>query len=246
MKDFRFIWVVATTIFDVPYCYPKAKRLIAHPEKYSTEVRYKHARLMVDSMRRRGLTVSKYYGKENIPSSGPFVIYSNHQGKYDALGIILGVDRPMSVLWERKKADKFYAREVAKLCEAELIDLENPRDIVRAIKATTDKIKSGRPFLIFPEGGYDAANGNKMQEFKTGCFSCSIQTRTPIVPVCIYDSYKAMNGNRLGVVKTQIHFLKPIQPSEYEGMTKTELSHLVKERIAQKLEEIKSEKSGRK
>ena len=50
------------------------------------------------------------------------------------------------------------------------IDLDNNRDKVRAIMDVTRQVKSGRNFLIFPEGGY-TDNKNELQEFQAGCFS---------------------------------------------------------------------------
>ena len=103
----------------------------------------------------------------------------------------------------------------------------------------TKQVKSGRNFLIFPEGGY-TDNKNELQEFQAGCFSCSLQTKTPIVPVVLYDSYKSMNSNTFERVDTQVHFLKPILYSEYGELNKKEVAALVKSRIAERLDEIKS------
>ena len=33
------------------------------------------------------------------------------------------------------------------------------------------------------------------QEFKSGCFACSIKSKAPIVPVVIYDSWRSMDTN---------------------------------------------------
>lgn len=61
-----------------------------------------------------------------------------------------------------------------------------------------------------------------------------------MVPVVIYDSYKAMNSNTFEKVITQVHFLKAIFYEEYGSLTKQQLADLVKSRIADKLEEIKA------
>ena len=89
-----------------------------------------------------------------------------------------------------------------------------------------------------PEGGY-TDNKNEHQEFQSGCFDCSLKSKKPILPVAIYDSYKAMNSNSFKKVITQVHFLKPIYFDEYGHMNKTEIAGLVKERIREKLETIK-------
>lgn len=100
-------------------------------------------------------------------------------------------------------------------------------------------MENGRDFLIFPEGGY-TNNHNELQQFQSGCFSCSLRSKGPVVPVVIYDSYKAMNSNTFEKVITQVHFLKAIFFEEYGSLTKQQLADLVKSRIAEKLGEIKT------
>ena len=110
------------------------------------------------------------------------------------------------------------SRQVCGLIDAVVIDLDNNRDKVRAIMDVTRQVKSGRNFLIFPEGGY-TDNKNELQEFQAGCFSCSLQTKTPIVPVALFDSYKSMNSNTF---------------------KKKEVAELVKNRIAERMAQIKA------
>ena len=35
----------------------------------------------------------RVYGRENIPTDSNYIMYPNHQGKYDALGIILAQEK---------------------------------------------------------------------------------------------------------------------------------------------------------
>lgn len=166
-------------------------------------------------------------------------MYPNHQGKYDALGIILAQEKPCGVLWGKKQAERLMSRQVCGLIDAVVIDLDNNRDKVRAIMDVTRQVKSGRNFLIFPEGGY-TDNKNELQEFQAGCFSCSLQTKTPIVPIALFDSYKSMNSNTFERVDTQVHFLKPILYSEYGELKKKEVAKLVKSRIEERMAQIKA------
>lgn len=238
-KDFRFIMVIIRSLPDFLNRLPRARYALRHPEKYTREQNFARACEIMDTMRKRARTTTYVYGKENIPQDETVVFYSNHQGKYDALGIIPAMDTPCSVLWEKEAASRLLGREVCALIEGVKIDLTDLKEKVRAILQTIDKIKKGHNMLIFPEGGY-SENGNTLQEFKTGCFDCSIKTKTTIVPITIYDSYKSMNGCKPGKVKTQVHFLSAIPYEEYKDLTKQELCDLVKSRIAQKLAEIEN------
>ena len=239
MLNLRFKWVVAINGLYALITVPIANYVISHKEKYSAEQRFELASRMINHMRRCSRTATRVYGVDNIPGERGVIFYSNHQGKYDALGILLALKRPCGVLWEKKQANRLLGKQVCRLLEGVDIDLADPRDKVRSIHKVTEAVKDGRDFLIFPEGGY-TNNHNELQEFQSGCFSCSLRSKGPVVPVVIYDSYKAMNSNTFEKVITQVHFLKAIFYEEYGSLTKQQLADLVKSRIAEKLEEIKA------
>lgn len=240
MLNLRFKWVVLSSLFYVIYAVPKAEHMLRHRDKYTDRQRYDFAREIVDHMRKRARTVTKVYGLENVPKEKGYIMYSNHQGKYDALGILLSLEEPCGVLWEKKQASRFLSRQVCSLINGVAIDLSDMRAKVRAIKEVSERVKAGQNFLIFPEGGY-ADNHNELQNFFSGCFACSQAGKGAIVPVAIYDSYKSMNSDTFEKVTTQVHFLPPIYYPEYQGMKKPEICELVKSRIAAKLEEIKKQ-----
>lgn len=244
MLNLRFKWVVISSGLFVMYAIPKANRMIANPDKYSEQQRYDFALRIVDHMRRHARTTTKYYGLENIPKEKGFIIYSNHQGKYDALGILLAMkDTPCGVLWEKKQAQRFLSKQVCSLLGGVPIDLEDMRAKVAAIREVTNQVKNGKNFLIFPEGGYND-NKNELQDFQNGCFACSLSSKGLIVPVVVYDSYKSMNSNTFEKVTTQVHFLKPIPYEEYGKLKKSEIGELVKGRIKDKLDEINMGKNN--
>lgn len=237
--NLRFDLVVASSlVIDLLYFVPRANYMIKHKERFTEQERFDFGCRIMDCMRRCSRTKTRIYGKKNLPEQEPFILYANHQGKYDALGILLALDSPCGVLWERRQAKRIMSRQVGGLIGAVPIDLEDMQDKVSAISEVTRQVKAGRNMLIFPEGGY-TDNGNQLQEFNSGCFHCSLRSKATIVPVVIYDSHKAMNGNSLRRVTTQVHFLPPISFGEYGGLKKPEIAALVKERIAERLEEIK-------
>ena len=242
IKEFRFIFSTATMFFYVfGYKYWQLKYMMRHEDKYSLEDRFKVGMEVMDAVRIHANTKTFYFGQENIPQDEKIIYYSNHQGKYDAHGILPGIGRATSVLWEKKKADVFLGRQMAFLCDAVMIDLETMRGKVQGIIEATEKIKNGSSMLIFPEGKWVFENKNEMSEFQSGCFSCALKTKTTIVPIAIYDSYKALGGNNIFYrARTQVHYLKPIRYDEYKDMSKQELSDLVKSRIAEKLATLES------
>ena len=69
-----------------------------------------------------------------------------------------------------------------------------------------------------------------------------MDSKTPIVPVTIIDSWKGLNGNSLKKVTTQVHYLEPIMYEEYKDMNRKEVCDLVKSRIQAKLDEVLSKR----
>ncbi len=241
MRNLRFKFTVLSSVGMLFYAIPKANYMIKHKDRYTFEERYAYACKMANRMRRHARTQSHIYGLENLPLDETYVLYPNHQGKYDALGIALSVTRPVSVLFEKKQASRLLARQVCGLIEATIIDHSDDRDKVRAIHRATDHVASGVNYVIFPEGGY-TDNKNTLQEFYTGCLNVSIRTKTTIIPVCLYDSYKSMNSDTFEKVVTQIHYLKPIPYDEYKDLKKPEIAALIKGRIQEKLDELEAGK----
>lgn len=240
MLNLRFISVVIKSSLYSFRALLRADYMIHNKDNYSDNERYEYARQIMNKMRRCSRTTTKAFGKENIPIDETCIFYSNHQGKYDALGILLELEKPCSVLWEKKQAKKIMGKQVCELIDGVAIDLTDIRDIVRSIANVTERVRNGRNFLIFPEGGYEADTHNTLQDFKSGCFSCSLKSKTTIVPVAIYDSYKAMNSNTFEKVTTQVHFLKPIPFCEYGHMNKNQICEMVKNRIQEKMSALES------
>jgi len=234
MKDLRFAMVVVKSLFAV------LNLKFEHRFKsknWDEEKAYRKACKTMNYMRICGKTKTIYDGKENLPKEGGYMMFSNHQGRYDAFGIILGHSRPTSVLIVKGQAQRTAINELVDYVDGKRIDLKDPRQQIHIIKQITNEVKAGRIYLVFPEGIY-GDNKNNLQDFRAGCFRCSIDSKTPVVPVCIVDSYKAFNGNDLvKPCKTYVYYLKPIMYEEYAGLKKTELAQLVKERIQAKMDE---------
>lgn len=238
----KFLRFTIRSLFITPYMffrYLLSANKIIREDKKSDQEKYNFAYGMVNFVRRAFSTKTDYYGLENIPSDGGYIMYSNHQGKYDALGIILAIKKPFSILWDIRSAKQPITKQVSMLLKCEVIDTSQKQNFIPSMERIAENAQKGRPYLIFPEGDY-TNNKNNLQEFQTGCFMTSIISKTPVVPVVIYDSYKSMNTNFIfGRVRTQVHFLEPITYDQYESIGRKGLAVLVKERMQQKLDEIK-------
>ena len=233
----RFRYVVARSFFKMLWMVFQAKYYHRHREKYDEVFRYRHVQKMVNYLRKNSKTVSIVTGEENLPTEGGYIMYANHQGKYDAIGILSYHEKPISVLIEIKSSHVFSTNEAVALLDGIRIDQKRPRQQVKCLRQLGEEVRDkGRVFLVFPEGKW-GKNKNTLQEFHDGCFYSAMIAKCPIVPVALIDSWKSMNTNRLsGRVVTEIRYLKAIPYSEYENLSRAELCELVRSRIQAELD----------
>ena len=164
-------------------------------------------------------------------------MYPNHQGKYDALGIMDAHKKPCTVMMDARRSHMVIVDQFMTLIDGCRIDKTDIKSQVEAVHKVTDEVKRGRRYIIFPEGGY-FHNRNAIKEFMPGAFKCAVRAGCPIVPVLLIDSYKPFEVNSLRRVRTQVQFLPAIYPEEYEGLTTEQIARMVRNRIidAMKLE----------
>ena len=226
----RYYYAILISIPLIIYYVIKIRLMMAHPQDYSEKYRYGVARNMVKYTMRNARIVTKYFGTENLPTEGGYLMYPNHQGKFDALGIVNGHEEPCSIVMDLKRSKMILTNEFIDVLGGIRIDKENLREQLKSIRQMAEEVKKGRRFIIFPEGGYHH-NGNHLQEFLPGAFKAAHWSKVPIVPVAVVDSYKAFDFNSLRRVTARIYFLKPLYYEEYKDMSTRELAECVKERI---------------
>ncbi len=234
----KFIYVILMNLFRAPYMIPKMRREADHPERYPEEERYELARHVIRLMKITGGIYTKAFGTENLSEEGGYMMYPNHQGKYDALGIIHAHKKPCSLVMDKARSNTILVREFVDLVQGKRLDKKDVRQALTIINEVSEEVKRGKRYILFPEGGYEFNNKNRVCAFKAGSFKIALKTRAPIVPVALINSYKVFNSFRLGPVRTQVHFLKPIFYEEYRGRKTQEIALLVQERIQKKIDEV--------
>lgn len=240
----RFYFVIMVSVPYIVLLYVKSSYMDKHDEMFSEEARYEFAKLIVDKIMKHSFISTEVYGKENLPKEGGYVMYSNHQGKYDMVGIMYGHDKPCTVVMDEIRSNLPVMKPFLAVLKGSTLDRDDLRSQAKTIKKLIKEVDEGRRYVIFPEGGYDH-NGNNLQEFKAGSFKISVKSKTPIVPVAIVDSYVPYSYNSLRRVVTQVHYLEPIEYQEYKDMKTEEIALLVHDRIEAKVKEQVSIKKRR-
>ena len=236
---FRFYFVIIISIHLIIYYVITAEHYSKHMDKYDEMTRFNLALRMIRDIQKRANIRTISYGLENLPDKDRgYIMYANHQGKYDALGIVDAHDEvPCSLIMDAERSKILLADQVMKLVDGVRLDRTDFRQQVRVLDKMSKDTKEGRKFVYFPEGGYEH-NGNKLQEFRPGAFKVAMRAECPIVPVAIYDSHIPFDFNSLRRVTTQVYFMDPIYPEDYADMTTQQVSEMVKELIENKLGEL--------
>jgi len=203
-----------------------------HSWRYDEADRYNFARRMIRIMKQRGRIHTDAYGTENLPQEGGYIMYANHQGKYDTLGIISVHQKPCTVMMDEQRSHLILADQFMTLLKGCRLDKRDMKSQMKAILSVTEQVKNGRRYIIFPEGGY-YKNQNNVKSFLPGSFKCAMKAKSPIVPVALIDSYKPFGVNSLKKVTTQVHFLEPLYYDTYKDMTSREISELVRNKIVE-------------
>lgn len=232
----KFLYVIFMNLFRAPYMIPKMRYQANHPEKYSEKNRYGLVCHAIKLMKRTGRIFTKVYGEENLPSEGGYIMYPNHQGKYDALGIMITHKQPCSFVMDKQKSNMVLVSEIVDLVQGKRLDRKDVRQAMTVLNEVAEEVKEGRKYIIFPEGDYVYNNKNQMEPFKAGCFKCALKSKVPIVPVALIDSYKVFNSFTLGKVTTQVHYLKPLLYEEYKNLKTIDIAEIVQERIRKEIQ----------
>ncbi len=233
----RFYYLIIVFLPLIIYYILKANYYCSHEDRYDEYKRYSLALSIIRDVMRYGRISTVSYGEDKLPQTGGYIMYANHQGKFDALGIMDSHEQPCSVVMDAGRSKMPLADQVVSLVKGVRLDRTDFRQQVKVLGRMTEEAKEGRKFIYFPEGGY-MHNGNSLQEFRPGAFKVAKNAGCPIVPVAIYDSHLPFDYNSLRRATTQVHFLEPIYFEQYADMSTKEISEMVKQLIEDKLVEL--------
>lgn len=235
---FKLFYVIFMNFHRAPWIVPKMRYMADHPQKFSVKERYAMTQECIRYMSNSGKITTEAFGLENLPKDGGYIMYPNHQGKYDLLGIISTHKEACSFVMDKAKSHTMLVREFVDLVQAKRLEKDNPRQGMTIITEVAKDVANGKKYVLFPEGGYKFNNRNKVVDFKAGSFKIALKSHAPIVPIALIDSYKVFNSFHIGPIKTQVHYLEPIYYDDYKDMKTQEIAVLVKKRIENKIKEV--------
>ncbi|MBQ5950614.1 MAG: 1-acyl-sn-glycerol-3-phosphate acyltransferase [Lachnospiraceae bacterium] len=225
----RIILMVIKVLYLIPGLFIRMNRM-KKPGAATEEEKLAMLRERMEKANKAGHVTIQPVGLENVPEKDGFLYTPNHQGLYDVLAFLVTSPRPFGVVMKKSVSNIILIKQFRELVGGLALDREDVRDGLRVIKQMSEAVKSGRNFLIFPEGTR-SRQGNITGEFKAGPFKAVQYAKCPIVPVAMIDSYRPFDEGHCRPVTVEIHYLKPIPYEEVADLKTHQIAELVKSRI---------------
>jgi 1-acyl-sn-glycerol-3-phosphate acyltransferase len=167
-------------------------------------------------------------GEEHIPTEGPVLFVSNHQGNFDIPLLIGFIKKPKGFISKVEVKKMPIIAEWMELMKCVFMDRSNPRQSVKALQKGTQYLNEGHSIVVFPEG--TRSKSDEIGEFKKGSFRLALKSGVPIIPITINGSYKIMeqNGFIIKPANVTISISKPIYQEEYKELSMDEVAEYTK------------------
>jgi 1-acyl-sn-glycerol-3-phosphate acyltransferase len=133
-------------------------------------------------------------GFENLPTSGGYVIASNHIGRLDAALAYYIIDRPDIIMVVAEKYERYaFYRWLVRITNGMFIDRHNAD--IGAIRATLVRLRAGGVFAITPEG--TRSKSGNLIEARPGAIYLAWKAGVPVLPVALTGTEDAVVVERL-------------------------------------------------
>lgn len=193
------------------------------------------ALVRAQGMRRR------FFGLENVPATGGFVLAMNHTAYTDFLPPALGLYRA--------------GRRARFMIKSEVMDIAIMRFLVtrtravpvdrsagaEAYRAAVDSLRGGDVVVVYPET--TISRSFELKEFKTGAVRMAAEAGVPVVPAVTWGAQRQWSKGtkrRIGYARIPVHvrFGTPIDyPRDVDVEAATRELHAVMEELLHRVQE---------
>lgn len=165
-------------------------------------------------------------GEENIPSS-TYVIYGNHKSMLDVTVVYQAYHTVLSAVAKSTLKNVPILSRMLKGLGVTMLDRNNNRQGAKDMLEAIKNVKSGRNYLIFPEGGIKSRETEHMVALRAGAYKLATKPRAVISPISIIGNSKLSENCPKRKTKITVVIHRPVLPEEYEGLTTEEIGRKV-------------------
>ena len=148
----RMNYTILMNLARLPKLLETMHRIADRPDQYTEQDAYDYVRYIVGLMQKNGHIKTECYGRENLPADGGYILYPNHQGKYDAYSIVAVHENPLSVVMDREMSYFLLVDEIIEILRGKRMDIHDARQALKIISQVAEEVAAGRRYIIFPEG----------------------------------------------------------------------------------------------
>jgi 1-acyl-sn-glycerol-3-phosphate acyltransferase len=162
-------------------------------------------------------------GAENVPTTGPAILASNHLSYSDWMFMPLTLPRRVTFV---AKAEYFTTPGIKGWFQRKFfsgsgqvpIDRSGATAAEGALKAAKKILAEGELFGIYPEG--TRSHDGRLYRGKTGVARLALESKVPVIPVAVVGTdVVAPPGKTFGrFTRPIVRFGRPLDFSRYEGM----------------------------
>lgn len=139
----------------------------------------------------------RYYGLDNLPRQGPYIILANHQSFFDVM--LLNPAIPLNPIWLGKK-ELFESPLMAPVIKGfGAIPIDREASNFTAVKQIFALLKDGGILAVFPEA--TRIKEGKQGEIlpKAGLVHLLSRAKVPLIPICLEYPYRLFRRHRVVV-----------------------------------------------
>lgn len=156
-------------------------------------------------------------GVEHLPPEGPRLYMSNHQSNLDPPILVTHLPGEIAFLAKKELFSVPVLGAVLRVGGLIPVERANRAAAQASIALAAEKLRGGRPFLVFPEG--TRSPDGQLLEFKKGPFYLAEQAAVPVVPISLAGSGACLPRGawriRPGKVEMRIH--PPLLPPSWQS-----------------------------
>jgi 1-acyl-sn-glycerol-3-phosphate acyltransferase len=153
-------------------------------------------------------------GRENIPSSGGFIIAANHTSFLDPVVLAVSCPRRLNFM---ARHDLFTIPLFgAFIRSVRAFPVRRDAADIAGLKEALNRLKKAGGLLVFPEGG--RTEGEMSMRAESGIGFIAAKSRVPVVPAFIEGAAKALGRHARFIrpAKIRVYFGKPVYYNDAE------------------------------